>query len=343
MNQKHFSPSRIALAVLLAAAPMGAWAATAPSLGTAASFAALSGTGLTCTGAALDGDVGSLASVTGFPGFPAVLCTTTGTVHAADATALAAHTDLFGANGTDVNLAAQACDVWHGATEQLGGQTLGSGVHCFPSDALLNGTLNLTGSGPWIFRMGSTLTTGATAPVLAQVLVNGQADCGTGVFWQIGSSATIGANTAMVGNILAYASVSFTGANKSLVGGAFANTAAVTIDGTNTSITTCGGTLPPPPPPPCNTHNCDGDDGHDNGHHNGHDKDHKKCNQGVGNGPEGCDPGNSNNNPFGSNDEDGGTWGHPGRKGGNDDDKWYGSHNNPFGSNDKHDSKNGRK
>ena len=53
-----------------------------------------------------------------------------------------------------------------------------------------------------------------------------------------------------------------------------------------------------------------------NGHHNGHDKDHKKCNQGVGNGPEGCDPGNSNNNPFGSNDEDDDYKpGNPGRKG----------------------------
>lgn len=265
MNQKHFSPSRIALAVLLVAAPMAAWAATAPSLGTAASFAALSGAGLTCTGSALDGDVGSLLSVTGFPGFPAVLCTTTGTVHAGDATAFAAHTDLFGASGTDVNLAGQACDVMHGATEQLGGQTLGSGVHCFPSDALLNGTLNLTGSGPWIFRMGSTLTTGATAPAMAQVLVNGQADCGTGVFWQIGSSATIGSNTAMVGNILAYASVTFTGVNTSLIGGAFANTAAVTMTGT--SITTCGGTLPPPPPPPSN---CDKNHKH-----------HKHCNVGT--------------------------------------------------------------
>jgi hypothetical protein len=45
---------------------------------------------------------------------------------------------------------------------------------------------------------------------------------------------------------------------------------------------------------------------------------HAKCNQGVGNGPEGCDPGNSNQgNPARSNDELGGTPGNPGRKGGN--------------------------
>ena len=42
------------------------------------------------------------------------------------------------------------------------------------------------------------------------------------------------------------------------------------------------------------------------------------CNQGVGNGPEGCDPGNSNQgNPANSNDELGGTPGDPGRQGGN--------------------------
>jgi hypothetical protein len=45
---------------------------------------------------------------------------------------------------------------------------------------------------------------------------------------------------------------------------------------------------------------------------------HKRCNQGVGNGPEDCDPGNSNQGDEDrSNDERGGTPGHPGRHGGN--------------------------
>ena len=52
-----------------------------------------------------------------------------------------------------------------------------------------------------------------------------------------------------------------------------------------------------------------------NGKDKDKDKDKEKCNQGVGNGPEGCDPGNSNHH-HGSNDEDGGTPGDPGRKGG---------------------------
>lgn len=324
--QKYLAVSRITLAVLLAAAPMASWAATAPSLGTASSFAALSGAGLTCTGSAIVGDIGSLLSVTGFPGFPAVLCTITGgTVHAADQTVIAAHSDLFGASGTDSQLTAQACDhTFDGVTELSGllvdntgvtvSQPLSPGVYCFSSAATLGGTLNLTGGGAYIFRTGTTLTTGATSPAIASVLVNGQASCDAGVFWQIGSSATIGSNTAMVGDVLANQSIGFTGVNTSLVGGAFANVAAVTMTGT--SITTCGGTLPPPPPPCDNDkHDCNG---HDNGHHNGHDKDHEKCNQGVGNGPEGCDPGNSNlHNPWGSNDEHGGKPGNPGRKGGN--------------------------
>ena len=345
--QKHFSASLIALAALTAA-PMAAWAASAPSLGTASSFAALSGAGLTCTGSALNGDVGSLLSVTGFPGYPAVLCTTTGTVHSADATAIAAHSDLFGASGTDSQLAAQACDYTFAGVTELSGslidtngvavtQPLSPGVYCFESAATLGGTLNLTSGGTYIFRTKSTLTTGATTG-MAQVLINGAqaTNCDQGIFWQIGSSATIGTNTALVGDVLANQSISFTGVNTSLIGGAFANAAAVTMTGTSISI--CGGTLPPPPT------TCDGDhdghdgdhdghdgdhdgnnghhDGHDkehcdNGNHNGHDKDHEKCNQGVGNGSEGCDPGHSDKNPWSSNDEHGGKPGDPGRKGGN--------------------------
>ena len=304
---KYFSTCLLATAALLVGASP-AWAQTAPPLGTASSFAALSGAGLTCTGSAIVGDVGSLLSVTGFPGYPAVLCTINGTVHVADATAIGAHGDVFGDGGTDSALASQACDFnFTGVTELAGlilpgatvSQPLSAGVYCFASAATLSGTLNLTGAGPWIFRTVSTLTTGATSPGMAEVLVDGQANCGGGVFWQIGSSATIGSNTTFVGDILANQSIGFTGTNTSLVGGAFANIAAVTMTGTR--ITTCEG-----------------------GGRGGKSK--SKCNQGVGNGPENCDPGNSNqdghgSNPFNgarnTNDELGGTPGNPGRKGGN--------------------------
>lgn len=277
-DTKALTARLFAIAALVAGVSP-AFAQSAPSLGTASSFAALSGAGLTCTGSGVVGDVGSLLSVTGFPPPSPALCSLIGTVHAADATAIAAHDAVFGANGAYSALAAQACNFNHAATEQLSGQTLASGVHCFPSTALLNGPLplNLVGNGPWIFRLGSALTTGATSPAMASVLVDGQASCGAGVFWQVGT-ATIGANTAFVGNILATTAISFTGTNSSLVGRAFANTAAVTMTGTKILASSCGAT--PPPPHSCDKHDKrekhgkldrhDRDDKHDK--HDRHDK-----------------------------------------------------------------------
>jgi hypothetical protein len=291
--QKHFSASLIALAALLSAAPIGAWAATAPSLGSASTFGALGGAGVTCTKPnpafpiTVTGDVGSMlgsGSVTGFPGYTpgAFPCSLSGTVHAGDATANAAYTALFvGTSSTDSLLTAQACNYTFAGVTELSSlpptdkngvavsQPLSPGVYCFDTAATLGGTLNLTVGGAYIFRTGTTLTTGATAPAMASVLVNGQASCGSGVFWQIGSSATIGSNTAMVGDILANQSISFTGVNTSLVGGAFANVASVTMTGT--SITTCGAGGG-------NDNDGDGNDKdkdhHDKDHHD-KDKDHK--------------------------------------------------------------------
>lgn len=126
------------------------------------------------------------------------------------------------------------------------------------------------------------------------------------VYWRTGTEVSLDA-TQFLGNILAGSAVTFTGVGSSLVGRALAKTA-VTMTGT--SVIGCD-VLPGPggQPPGCSKDH--------EGHHYGHDKDkdHKKCNQGVGNGPEGCDPGNSNKNPWGSNDEHGGTPGNPGRKG----------------------------
>jgi hypothetical protein len=138
------------------------------------------------------------------------------------------------------------------------------------------------------------------------------------VYWQSATAATF-SNTDFVGNVLAGSNITFAGST--LAGRALAGTASVTMTGS--SITSCGTAA--------GNGNGNGtgtgtghDNDNDNGHHYGEYKDHEKCNQGVGNGPEDCDPGNSNlRNPFRSdddarsNDEDGGTRGHPGRKGGN--------------------------
>jgi len=271
--------SVVVFAVLAGVWPMAAQGATAPSLGTAASFAVLGASTVTCTGASvITGDVGVSpgSAITGFPP-----CTLTGTLHAADAVSLQAQTDALAAYN---NLQGQPCD--HNLTgSDLGGMHLSPGVYCFDSSVGLTGTLYLRGGGIYIFQIGSTLTTASGS----SVLINNARPCdaSSNVFWQVGSSATLGTATAFAGNILALASITMT-TRATLDGRAIALTGAVTMD-TNT-ITTCGGGK-------------------------GHGS---KCNQGVGNGPEGCDPGNSNQgNPANSNDELGGTPGNPGRKGGN--------------------------
>jgi Ice-binding-like len=86
---------------------------------------------------------------------------------------------------------------------ELGSRTLGPGLYCNPTMGISAGlTLTLSGGGIYIFQIGSTLITGASARVL---LTNGAQPCD--IFWQVGSSATIGGSTAFVGTILASASI----------------------------------------------------------------------------------------------------------------------------------------
>jgi len=300
-HQKHFSPSRIALAVLLAAAPMGAWAATAPDMGTAAGFSVLGGAGVTCTDSTITGAVGSLVTV-----IPTATCTIAGAVHAGDAVAsaaysnfLTAYTKLASNAAIDGNVCPSS-DPTHNLSGNLGGMTLAPGVYCISGVGLLTSKLTLNGpsNGIWVFKAATSLT-----PIGGSVVMAGGGRA-CNVYWQTGTEGSLDA-TQFLGNILAGSAVTFTGVGSSLVGRALAKTA-VTMTGT--SVIGCD-VLPVPGGGNGNGNNCgnghhDGDDdGHDNGHHNGHDKDHKKCNQGVGNGGEDCDPGNSNNNPWGSNDE----------------------------------------
>ena len=205
------------------------------NLGTADSFAVLGGSTVTNTGdSVIDGNLGVWpgSAITGFP--PGSV---SGTIYTDDATSKGAQTDLT----TAYNFAAgEACPGTNVLTsENLGGMTLTPGVYCFASSAQLTGTLTLNALGNpnavFLFQIGSTLTTASASSV---DLIN--AGSGDNVFWQIGSSATLGTATEFEGNILALTSITMnTGANIGC-GRALARNGAVTLDTNDVSIATAG-------------------------------------------------------------------------------------------------------
>lgn len=206
-------------------------AASTVSLGTANGFAILAGSTITNTGnSVITGNLGLTpgTSVTGFP--PAVL---NGTQYVNNATAVLAQNDLTTAYN---NAAGQPC-TQNLTGQDLGGMTLTPGVYCFDTSAQLTGTLTLDGQNNpdavFIFKMGSTLTT-ASASIVS--LTNDAQACN--VFWQVGSSATLGLNTAFKGNVLALTSVTLTtGAN--VEGRVLARNGAVTLDTNIVTKATC--------------------------------------------------------------------------------------------------------
>lgn len=209
--------------------------AVAPSLGSARAFAVLGGSTVTNTGATtIGGDLGvspGLAII----GFPPGLVSG-GTIHAGDAIALQAQTDV----GTAFDaLAAQACSA-DLSGQDLGGLTLTPGVYCFTSSAQLTGALVLDAAGRsdavFVFKVVSTLTTASNASVR---VINGGNDCG--VFWQVGSSATLGTGTAFAGSVVALASITLTTGAK-VSGRTLARTGAVTMDTSAVALPLCATT-----------------------------------------------------------------------------------------------------
>lgn len=204
----------------------------APPLGTAEHFAVLGGQTVTNTGASVViGHMGVSpgSAVTGFP--PGVL---TGEMHAADAVALQAQNDVVTAYN---NLAGQACNT-DLTGQDLGGLTLTEGVYCFSSSAQLTGQLTLDAQGDpgavWIFQVASALNSASNSSVL---VINGGSACN--VFWQVGSSATLGTGNQFVGNILALTSISLSiGTN--VAGRALAHNGAVTLDTNALYLPLCG-------------------------------------------------------------------------------------------------------
>jgi Ice-binding-like len=213
----------LALALALAFAN-NARAATPVPLGAAEPFAVLAGSTVTNTGpSVVNGDLGLSpgTSVTGFP--PG---TVNGSQHVTDAVAAQAQADLTTAYN---NAAAQAPTGTVSA--DLGGQRLAPGVYRSASSLGLTGALTLDAQGNanavFIFQAGSTLTTASASSVN---LVNGAQACN--VFWQVGSSATLGTASSFRGSILALMSITAT-TGATVDGRVLARNAAVTLD-TNT-------------------------------------------------------------------------------------------------------------
>jgi hypothetical protein len=198
-------PISLAVALIAALALAGSSrAATSVGLGTANSFAVLAGSGVTNTGpSVINGDLGTspTPAVTGFGGAPNG--TVNGSIHQADALAGQAKDDLI----TAYNDAAGQGPANTLATE-LGGQTLTPGVYVSEAGTFgITGTLTLNAQGNpdavFIFKMASTLITASASQVS---LINGAQPCH--LFWQVGSSATLGTSSAFAGNILALESIS---------------------------------------------------------------------------------------------------------------------------------------
>jgi hypothetical protein len=205
-------------------------ASVGPSLGTAAAFAVLGSTAVSCIGVSnIAGSVGvaPAGSVSGFPA-PCVIASPGDPVpHVNDAVATVAQADVTPAY---LALAAMPCGtVLTG--QDLGGMTLAPGVYCFTSSAQLTGNLTLAGpaNGLWVFQVASALTTGTSA----QVILSGGA-VAKNVFWQIGSSATLGQTTIFRGNIIA--AVSITMVQGSTLFGRALSKAGVTMDGSTITL-----------------------------------------------------------------------------------------------------------
>jgi hypothetical protein len=288
---KYFSASLLALLTQAAFAQV-------PDLGAASSFALLSaapdgGGAVTCTDSIIDADVGSSgarASVV------RTRCKISGSIIAPVSDGvLKAFNDAYAAVA-DVPCPTNPANNLSGT---LDGAILDPGVYCFAAAAAPTGTLTLRGGSndTWLFKIGATAV-GALSPTDFTVVMEGGGEACNVTWWS--QAATTIVRGAFKGSVLSGAG--FTATGTATTGSIFDGQALAKAGVTTTDMTVTG----------CEAGSRGG-------------KSQSKCNQGVGNGPESCDPGNSNQegnpSPFPStrsNDEvDGAVPGNPGRMGGN--------------------------
>ncbi|MDX6202682.1 MAG: hypothetical protein QOJ83_2182 [Frankiales bacterium] len=212
-------------------------AVTAVPLGTSAGFAVLAGAGITNTGpTTITGDIGSYPTLsqTGTASL-----TLTGVNHRGDRVTQRAKTDLT----TGYTVAAGESPSTPIAAD-LGGRTLTAGVYSSASSIGLTGVLTLDAAGDpnaiFVFQAGSALTTASGSQV---ALINGASVCN--VYWQVGSSATLGTGSSFRGNLLALTSVTLT-TGASTIGRVLARNGAVTLDTNTITKPACAATTPSP-------------------------------------------------------------------------------------------------
>ncbi len=206
-------------------------------LGEAESFAVLAATTVTSAGvSALTGNLG-VSPGTAMTGFPPG--TINGSMHSADAASGQAQADVGSAYADAAGRTPAAA-----VAGTLGGQTFTRGVYKSASFAL-SGDLTLDAQNDpaavFVFQAGSTLSTTASSHVN---LINGAQACN--VFWQVGSSATLGSSSIFAGNILAFTSISMTSGVK-MEGRALAHNGAVTLIGDTITAPHCAPVMPTMP------------------------------------------------------------------------------------------------
>jgi hypothetical protein len=222
-----------------------AYAATPVDLGTATPYSVLAGATVTNTGpTTLQGDLGVSpgTAITGFP--PGIVA---GSSHAADAVALQAQSDVTIAYNAAAGQAPTSS-----VSGDLVGQTLTDGVYRSTSTLALSGQLTLDGQGNpasvFVFQVASSLVTASASSI---ILTNGAQACN--VFWQVGSSATLGTASSFKGTVLALASITVQ-TNAQVEGRALARNGQVSLDtnvftnpacDTSTPTTTAPATLVP--------------------------------------------------------------------------------------------------
>lgn len=219
--------------------------ANSVNLGTAGGYSVLAGTTVTNTGTTvLSGNLGVSpgCAVTG-----AGTMTVGGTTNLCNAAALKAQSDL-----TAAYLQAQSMKSTGNLTgTDLGGLVLKSGVYTFASSADLATGTTLTLEGTpgalFVFQIGSSLTTGSGSAVIFINSLTGKPSTDPNIFWQVGSSATLGTTTKFEGNILALTSITLNTGASITCGSALAQNGAVTLQGN--SISSCGGGTTPVPEP----------------------------------------------------------------------------------------------